>query len=199
MLVADGFASGRQNQSAQVVGRQTVELIRAGVRFVWLRDLGAKSSLCTQAARMILSELGNDEKGDLILVTSSRPVAQELNCQIHVSALSSVRFDSPDLGFSAHSVEDVVMVERGSFTYSTLSPIYPTATHPETRPLGLEYLAEACSVVPDFPVLALGGITPERAKQCVDVGAHGVAVLSDLLDSDDPVQRVQLYKEALSG
>ena len=54
---------------------------------------------------------------------------------------------------------------------------------------------KVCASVPDLSLFALGGITPERTEGCLDAGAFGVAVLSDLLDAADPVKRLAAYRE----
>ena len=100
------------------------------------------------------------------------------------------------LGFSAHSLEGIQHAATNDFDYATVSPIFRTTTHPESPPIGLEELSKACVAVADFPVFALGGIAPGRVQDCLDAGAYGVAVLSDLLDIADPVERLELYREA---
>ena len=100
------------------------------------------------------------------------------------------------LGFSAHSLEGIQHAATNDFDYATVSPIFRTTTHPESPPIGLEELSKACAAVMDFPVFALGGIAPARVQGCLDAGAYGVAVLSDLLDIADPVERLELYREA---
>jgi thiamine-phosphate pyrophosphorylase len=100
------------------------------------------------------------------------------------------------LGNSAHTLNDIQHAATAGFDYATFSPIFSTQTHPEAVPAGIEALTEVCTSVPNFPVFALGGITPERAQDCLDAGAFGVAVLSDLLDAADPVQRLAAYRDA---
>ncbi len=80
------------------------------------------------------------------------------------------------LGRSCHSVAEVEAAYRAGAHYALVSPIYPTASHPERPPLGLELLAEACRAVP-IPVLALGGVTRQRMAECLGAGAGGVAAI----------------------
>ena len=100
------------------------------------------------------------------------------------------------VGYSAHTVEDVQRAASTGFDYATFSPIFSTRTHPEAASAGIEALVDVCAGVLGFPVYALGGLTPERTEACLGAGAHGVAVLSDLLDAADPVERLELYREA---
>lgn len=80
------------------------------------------------------------------------------------------------LGRSCHSLQDVLSAQAEGMDYVFLSPVFSTKTHPDAIPLGIEKLREVCAQV-DIPVFALGGITPEREKQCLDAGAYGIAAI----------------------
>ena len=73
---------------------------------------------------------------------------------------------------------------REGASFAVLGPMFPT---PGKRPpLGLEPLRQAClSMAPrQFPVLALGGVTLENARACLEAGAAGLAAIR-LLQSTD--------------
>ena len=80
------------------------------------------------------------------------------------------------MGQSCHSLEEVVAAERRGADYIFISPIFPTLTHPEARPLGLEALAEVCEAV-NIPVFALGGINETNAPTVLKAGASGIAAI----------------------
>ena len=48
-----------------------------------------------------------------------------------------------------------------------------------------------------IPIFAIGGINPERTKECLDAGAYGVAVISDLLSAENPGLQVEKYMNVL--
>jgi len=50
----------------------------------------------------------------------------------------------------------------------------------------------------DLPLVAIGGITLERALEIIDAGASSVAVIGDLLATGNPEARVREYLRALS-
>ena len=76
----------------------------------------------------------------------------------------------------------------------------PTASKPGYGPaLGLDGLAAGCRAVPDLPVIALGGVTPGRARQCVDAGAAGVALMGAVMGAGDPGAVVRAVIDELKG
>lgn len=79
-------------------------------------------------------------------------------------------------GKACHSAAEVQAAVAAGFDYAVLSPIFPTATHPEAQPLGLAELKVACKAV-RIPVFALGGIGPDNLADCLHAGAHGVAAI----------------------
>lgn len=80
-------------------------------------------------------------------------------------------------GVSCHSAEDLRRAEAAGFDYAFLSPVFPTATHPDARPLGLERFGEACAAA-DLPVFALGGVSEQNENDCRKAGAFGIATIS---------------------
>ncbi|MEJ6656187.1 MAG: thiamine phosphate synthase, partial [Pseudomonas sp.] len=56
----------------------------------------------------------------------------------------------------------------------TLSPVLPTATHPDAAPLGWERAQELIGTV-NLPVYVLGGVEPGMRNRAFEIGAQGVA------------------------
>jgi thiamine-phosphate pyrophosphorylase len=50
-----------------------------------------------------------------------------------------------------------------------------------------------------IPVIAIGGITPERVAAVRDAGAAGVAAIAAILDTDSPGAATKRFLEALSA
>lgn len=197
MLIADGFVSGRERQSAEEVQECVFELVRAGLRFVQLRDHAARDATFEQAADILVESIRELDKSALITINTRGTIAEKLGCGTHQGA-HSVGDPSSHYpkGYSAHSLEELLEAQSQGFSYGTFSPVFETSTHPETQSAGLSTLANLVQHV-SIPVYALGGITQDRAQACIDAGAYGVAVLSDLLDATDPIERVAAYREAL--
>ena len=77
------------------------------------------------------------------------------------------------------------------WTTSPLDPVFATSTKENAAPvLGLERLREICSRVRK-PVVAIGGITLDSAREVFDCGATSVAVIGDLLKHGNVADRTR--------
>jgi thiamine-phosphate pyrophosphorylase len=61
------------------------------------------------------------------------------------------------------------------------------------RPQGLGRLADWKARIGPLPLVAIGGITPDRADQVLSAGADSVAVITDVLTHPEPEQRVRQW------
>lgn len=100
------------------------------------------------------------------------------------------------IGYSAHSGEEAWRAGRDGASYVTLSPIYPTESKPGAPGRGVGWLAEAAEQA-GVPVLALGGVTPERAGACLRAGASGVAAVAAIGAAPDVEAATRAFMRAL--
>lgn len=114
-----------------------------------------------------------------------------------VSAARELLGDGALVGYSAHEPEEAAEQARAGADFVHFGTVYPSASHPERSASGIEALAEAAAGA-DVPVLAIGGVTPERAAEVLDAGASGVAVLSGVWHAQDPVRAAGRYLVALN-
>lgn len=81
--------------------------------------------------------------------------------------------------------------------YLGVGPVFGTTSKQNPPPaLGLDALA-AIARHARVPVIAIGGITPERVADVMEAGAHGIAVLSGVASSDDARAATARYRAAL--
>lgn len=103
------------------------------------------------------------------------------------------------LGKSVHSLNSAKQAEKDGFDYLIFGPVFRTpAKIKYGKPQGLKSLAEVCQSV-KLPVYAVGGITPNRVKKCLDSGAYGVAAIRQFMISQNINQTVKEYKQALGS
>jgi len=101
-------------------------------------------------------------------------------------------------GESVHSVDAAKKAADSGADYIVAGTIFQSATHPDIPGAGLDYLTAVCKAV-SIPVIAIGGITPANARDCIDAGAAGVAILSGIMAATDPRAAAALYRRALDA
>lgn len=109
-----------------------------------------------------------------------------------------VPFPNRLLGYSVHSEERALRAVSAGADYLLVGTMYPTSSHPNKSPEGI-LLLRAIGQVVSVPLIAVGGITPERVPECLEAGATGVAVISGILDSPNPSASAQAYWSRLVG
>jgi thiamine-phosphate pyrophosphorylase len=101
------------------------------------------------------------------------------------------------IGVSTHSAAQLDAALTQPVTYVAIGPVFPTATKARPDPVvGLEGVRQAVTRAAGLPVVAIGGITLERAPKVQAAGATSVAVISDLLEGD-PARRVRAFLDTL--
>jgi thiamine-phosphate pyrophosphorylase len=172
-----------------------VELARAGLpAFQWReKDLGAGETF--GLLKGLDGALRASGAGTSLLVNDRVDVALALGIGVHLpeNALPTriVRALVPPgtlVGRSTHAIEAIQRARSEGADYALFGPIFDT---PSKRaygaPLGPEALRAAVRAAGGFPILAVGGITVERAAACLEAGAHGVAVIGAIWDTPDRV------------
>ena len=99
------------------------------------------------------------------------------------------------IGISCHSLEAAKFVADGGASYLFFGPVFATPSKAAFgAPQGLERLGAVCRAV-SIPVLAIGGITPENASDCLGVGASGIAAIRLFQDASDMSSLVQSLRK----
>jgi thiamine-phosphate pyrophosphorylase len=83
------------------------------------------------------------------------------------------------IGASTHSLAEGTNARDGGADFVVFGPIFPTPSKEGYGPpRGVSSLADVASELSPFPVLALGGISIENARECLRAGASGIAGIS---------------------
>ncbi len=118
-------------------------------------------------------------------------LGQEDLAAADISALkaSGVRF-----GLSSHSLEELDVALATNPDYIALGPIWETKLKAmKWAPQGLERLQIWRSRMGSIPLVAIAGITLERAPLVIEAGADSAAVITDFITHDDPDRRVAAW------
>ncbi len=119
---------------------------------------------------------------------------------LETADLPAIRAAGLRLGLSTHSHEELERALAAHPDYVALGPVYPTTLKVMPwQPQGLERLGEWRRRIGTLPLVAIGGITLERAAGCVSAGADTVAVVSDIVKARAPEQRARAWITRLEG
>jgi thiamine-phosphate pyrophosphorylase len=101
------------------------------------------------------------------------------------------------LGISTHTHEELQIALDADPDYVALGPIYQTKLKVmKYAPQGLDRIGEWKRLIA-CPLVAIGGITLERAPTVLAAGADSIAVVTDVVAHPDPEQRVRDWLAAL--
>jgi len=191
----------------QTRGRDLVavvgECLAAGLPAVQVRekDLGAGdlAFLCRRLlapARDVGAMLVVNDRVDVALAVGAGAV-QRTHVSLPVDDIRAIAGRRLRIGSSVHSLQDAVDAELKGADWVTYGPVYETPSkRPYGPPQGLDRLAEVARGL-RIPVIAIGGITPERVKEVREAGARGVAAISFILAADSPADATRRFLEAL--
>jgi thiamine-phosphate pyrophosphorylase len=104
---------------------------------------------------------------------------------------------TPIVGYSAHAAHEAAAAAADGADFVVIGTIFETAAHPG-RVAGLG-LVRAAARTTAAPVIAIGGMTPDRVAIVLGAGAAGVAVRGGVWDATDPVAAAAAFAHALAG
>ena len=101
------------------------------------------------------------------------------------------------LGAAVHSCEEALTAEASGADFLLAGTIFASRTHTDEPPVGTDLLYAIKRILPTFPLLAIGGITQTNARQVMQAGADGIAVISAILDATNVKQSVSELRRAI--
>jgi thiamine-phosphate pyrophosphorylase len=101
------------------------------------------------------------------------------------------------IGASTHHLEEALAAEREGADFITFGPVYDTPSKRKYgEPVGLGALQMVSKTI-SLPVLGIGGITADRAKEVMNAGARGIALISGILSKTDITEATAEYLRQL--
>ena len=181
------------------LGVETVQLrLKAGSAAEVRRQIGASLEACR-------------ENGVQLIVNDYWREAIEAGCDyIHLGQedlaaadVIAIKKAGVKFGVSTHNEAELEIALAAGPDYIALGPIYETKLKAMTwAPQGLERIGvwrrridAACAErgVPALPLVAIGGLTPERAPGGLAAGAQSLAVITDIVTHPKPEQRIATW------
>lgn len=173
---------------ARLVQLRMKDLDEAAIR----REIAAAKALC-------------DVAGAQLIVNDYWQAAIDLECDfVHLGQgdldtadLAALRRANVRLGISTHDEAELTRALDCRPDYIALGPIYPTILKKMPfAPQGLARIGDWKRRIGPLPLVAIGGITLERAEGVLAAGADSAAVVTDITLNADPEARARAWAEA---
>jgi thiamine-phosphate pyrophosphorylase len=165
------------------------EAAAAGIDVIQVRerDLGA-ADLAAFVARVVRRTRGTATR---VVVNERADVARVAGADgVHLRSdgppVDRIRAWGPPTWWVGRSIHSAAEGEgHQSADYLLFGTMFPSTSKPAGAPVaGLAALGEAVRASA-APIWAIGGVTPETARACIDAGARGVAAIAAFLDDGD--------------
>jgi thiamine-phosphate pyrophosphorylase len=181
-------------------------MAESGVQLLQYRHKHATTRQAFEMSNLLSHRLSNLGRAGVRFIVNDRPDIALLvgaggvhvgQTDLGVEQARTIVGREPWVGVSTHTLEQVQAADRTSADYVAFGPVFATATKEQADPVvGLRLLAEARART-SKPLVAIGGITLERAADTYRAGADSLAVARDLLASPDPGAQARAFlKEA---
>ncbi|WP_395665526.1 thiamine phosphate synthase [Methylocella sp.] len=173
-------------------------LLPCGARLTQLRVKDADDERLRQ--EIVTSKALCEAYGAQLVVNDYWRLAIDCGCDfVHLGQedlddadLPAIRRAGLRLGVSTHDEAELARALACRPDYVALGPIYPTRLKAmRFGPQGLERVGEWKRRIGDIPLVAIGGITLERAPGVLAAGADSVAVVTDVTLDADPEARAR--------
>jgi len=162
---------------------------RAGVDLIQVRERDLEGGPLTRLVRRCVEAVGGtrarvlvNDRVDVALAAGAHGV----HLPGHGVPAARIRRIVPRgflIGRSVHHASEAVrVVEDGGLDYLLFGTVFSTPSKADVAPAGVDRLAAAVAAVP-LPVLAIGGITPDRAPDIARSGAAGAAAIAMFADA----------------
>ena len=142
--------------------------------------------------------------GITLIVNDYWQLAIDLDCDwvhlgqedLDIADMAAIRRAGLRLGLSTHDRDELDRALGHDPDYIALGPVYPTKLKKmKWHQQGLEKLSEWKGLIGDIPLVAIGGMSVERAPGAFEAGADIVSAVTDITWHDDPEDRVRAWLE----
>ena len=173
------------------------KLCAGGARLLQLRAKNLSTRDFLEIAREVRAIC--QHHGCVLIINDRADIALAVNADgVHVgqedlplAAARKVVGPGKIIGVSTHDPQQAIAAQRGGADYIGFGPLFGTSTKATGYSVrGLDQLREIRKLV-NVPIVAIGGVTAERAVSALDAGANAVAMISDLVLAPDVTAKVK--------
>lgn len=180
-------------------------LAQAGVQFIQYRNKTAPARELLETSRKLVSLL--QPQGASLIVNDRADVAVLAGAKgvhvgqddLEVEQARKLVGAEKWVGVSTHNLEQFRRAATTSADYIAVGPVFATSSKANPDPVvGTDFVRQVRSLT-EKPIVAIGGITLERASSVIAAGADSIAVISDILRAPDSSGRARRYLDALGS
>ena len=173
-------------------------LVPLGVRLIQLRIKNVSEETIINS--IIKSKTLSKKYGVQLVVNDYWQAALDHGCDfVHLGQedmdtadFAALRRAGVRVGLSTHDEEELDRALSHDPDYVALGPVYPTTLKQMPwAPQGLDRLASWKRRVGNTPLVAIGGLTIDRLPGVFAAGADSAAVVTDLVQAQDPEARTR--------
>jgi thiamine-phosphate pyrophosphorylase len=178
-------------------------LVDAGVRLIQYRNKRASGRELFETSCDLAEYLNPagvqfivNDRADVAALAGARGVHVGQD-DLGVEQARVVMGDRKWVGVSTHNAGQFRSALETSADYVAIGPIFATGSKESPDPVvGVGFVRETRTMT-DSPIVAIGGITLERAAEVIDAGADSVAIISDILRAENVGKRARQYSDLL--
>jgi thiamine-phosphate pyrophosphorylase len=179
------------------------KLVDAGVRLIQYRNKRASGRELFETARELaeyLNPLGVqfivNDRADVAALAGAGGVHVGQD-DLGVEQAREVIGDGKWVGTSTHNAGQFRGALETSADYIAVGPVFVTDSKDNPDPVvGVGFVRETRGMT-ERPIVAIGGITLERATEVIEAGADSVAIIGDILRAEDVGKRAREYVDLL--
>jgi thiamine-phosphate pyrophosphorylase len=200
--IVDAEVAARAGVSVAALARA---YLAGGARFLQLRakaatgrDFLAWADEIAADARSYDALLVINDRADIALMAGV-PAVHVGQDDLPVEAVRRVLGPDALVGLSTHTPDQIDEALRLPISYVAVGPVFGTRTKATGYDaVGLDLVRHAAArSAGRVPIVAIGGITLDRARSVIHAGAESVAIITDLLTTADPEARARDYMTVL--
>ena len=180
-------------------------LVPLGIKLVQLRIKDLPEDDIAQHIRR--SQAVCRQHNCTLIINDYWQLAMSMGCEwVHLGQedldtadIDAIRAAGLRLGISTHDHQELKRALALSPDYVALGPVYPTILKKmKWHEQGLDRVTEWKALVGNVPLVAIGGMSVDRAALAFSAGADIVAAVTDITLHADPELRVKQWLEACS-
>jgi thiamine-phosphate pyrophosphorylase len=178
-------------------------LVDAGVRLIQYRNKSASGRELFETSRELAEYLNPigvhfivNDRADVAVLAGAGGVHVGQD-DLGVEQARRVVGEGKWVGISTHNSRQFRSALETSAEYIAVGPVFATGSKENPDPVvGVGFVSEARAMT-DKPIVAIGGITLERAAEAIEAGADSMAIISDILGAENVGKRARQYVDLL--